>query len=99
MSEGCRVVRGPDWKFQSQDGGEGHVGTVISQSDAGLASLVLDDKDVYVRWDSGLSADYRAGQDGKYDLRILDNAPAGKYMYNAWITLCHLIYLLLEQYP
>ena len=24
----CRVVRGPDWKWGKQDGGEGHVGTV-----------------------------------------------------------------------
>ena len=25
---GSRVVRGPDWKWGKQDGGEGHVGTV-----------------------------------------------------------------------
>ena len=25
---GTRVVRGPDWKWGKQDGGEGHVGTV-----------------------------------------------------------------------
>ena len=25
---GVRVVRGPDWKWGKQDGGEGHVGTV-----------------------------------------------------------------------
>ena len=25
---GTRVVRGPDWKYGKQDGGEGHVGTV-----------------------------------------------------------------------
>ena len=27
--EGLRVVRGPDWKWGDQDGGEGSVGTVI----------------------------------------------------------------------
>ncbi|KAJ8960892.1 hypothetical protein NQ318_020191 [Aromia moschata] len=25
---GARVIRGPDWKWGKQDGGEGHVGTV-----------------------------------------------------------------------
>ena len=25
---GVRVVRGPDWKWGKQDGGEGHLGTV-----------------------------------------------------------------------
>ena len=29
MDAGCRVVRGPDWKWGNQDGGEGHVGTVF----------------------------------------------------------------------
>ena len=26
---GLRVVRGPDWEWGDQDGGEGHVGTVV----------------------------------------------------------------------
>ncbi len=26
---GLRVVRGPDWEWDTQDGGEGFVGTVI----------------------------------------------------------------------
>ena len=26
MDIGIRVVRGPDWKWQNQDGGEGHLG-------------------------------------------------------------------------
>ena len=27
---GLRVVRGPDWTWRDQDGGEGHVGTVVA---------------------------------------------------------------------
>ena len=32
MFYGVRVVRGPNWKWGDQDGGEGHVGTVIVPS-------------------------------------------------------------------
>ena len=28
--KGLRVVRGPDWTWGDQDGGEGHVGTVVA---------------------------------------------------------------------
>ena len=27
---GSRVVRGPDWQWGDQDGGPGHVGTVVT---------------------------------------------------------------------
>ena len=27
---GSRVVRGPDWQWADQDGGQGHVGTVVT---------------------------------------------------------------------
>lgn len=37
-----------------------------------------DDKKVTVIWDSGRELRYRAGQHGKYDLRVFDSAPAGK---------------------
>ena len=26
---GTRVVRGPDWRWEDQDGGEGSVGTIV----------------------------------------------------------------------
>ena len=35
-----------------------------------------DDK-VTVIWDNGRELRYRAGKDGKYDLRLLDNAQVG----------------------
>ncbi|XP_021360864.1 E3 ubiquitin-protein ligase MIB2-like [Mizuhopecten yessoensis] len=67
MSVGLRVVRGPDWSHGNVDQGEGHMGTVVK-----------DDKDNYdVIWDKGGKSNCRAGKGGKYDLRILDNAPIG----------------------
>ena len=74
---GLRVVRGPDWEWGDQDGGEGHVGTVVevgetSVSDGGGGRAVV------VQWDCGERSRYRCGVAGKYDLRVLDSAPAGK---------------------
>ena len=65
---GSRVVRGPDWKWGRQDGGEGHVGTVRSFERPG---------EVLVIWDNGTAANYRCSP--TYDLRILDNGSAGEF--------------------
>ncbi|XP_038069488.1 E3 ubiquitin-protein ligase MIB1-like [Patiria miniata] len=69
MFTGVRVVRGPDWEWGDQDGGKGCVGTVVpAQAKDSVTG-------VFVRWDSGVIAHYRAGgASGKYDLRIYDNA-------------------------
>ena len=66
---GLRVVRGPDWMWDEQDGGEGHLGTVVA---------VAPDR-VDVQWDAGNyhRCAYRCGYDGKYDLRAYDSAPTG----------------------
>ena len=63
---GARVVRGPDWKWGKQDGGDGHVGTVRSFEST---------EEVLIVWDNGTAANYRCASN--FDLRILDNAPAG----------------------
>nr|CAI5828603.1 unnamed protein product [Callosobruchus analis] len=63
---GARVIRGPDWKWGKQDGGEGHVGTVRNFESP---------NEVVVVWDNGTAANYRCS--GQYDLRILDSAPTG----------------------
>lgn len=81
--EGIRVVRGPDWSWGDQDGGEGCVGTVVSSdpwSNLTKKDLGALDKGafgeeniaglVHVVWDSGIQADYRTGFKGKYDLRV-----------------------------
>ena len=36
------------------------------------------DKNVTVIWDNGRELRYRVGHDGKYELRVYDNGPAGK---------------------
>ena len=72
---GLRVVRGPDWEWGDQDGGEGHVGTVV---EVGEPSVGNGGRAVVVQWDCGERSRYRCGVAGKYDLRVLDSAPAGK---------------------
>ena len=79
IEPGLRVVRGPDWKWGDQDGGEGCLGTVIDAGEemaAGRAVVVL--------WDNGNRSNYRCGVDNSYDLKVYDSAPAGKGM---WIQL------------
>ena len=66
---GVRVVRGPDWEWGDQDGGEGFVGTV--------AGLVEGGDQVVVQWDMGNRCMYRCGADGKFDLRVLDSGQTG----------------------
>ena len=67
---GLRVVRGPDWPWGDQDGGEGHVGTVVE--------VGQDGRSVVVQWDCGNRCRYRCGEEGKYDLRVFDSAPTGE---------------------
>ena len=54
---GIRVVRGPDWKWATQDDGEGHVGTLVEIGKPG--SGTSPDKTVVVQWDSGNRTNYR----------------------------------------
>ncbi|TNN14250.1 E3 ubiquitin-protein ligase mind-bomb [Schistosoma japonicum] len=76
---GCRVVRGPDWKWSKQDGGEGHVGSVRRFDTSGEAIVV---------WDSGIVANYRCGVLG-FDLRVLDSAPTGSKHPGTICESCH----------
>lgn len=67
---GMIVVRGPDWKWGSQDGGAGKKGKVITAID--------EDGWIEVKWDSGDSNMYRWNiEGGKYDLRAID--------YGTWV--------------
>ena len=86
---GLRVVRGPNWTWGDQDGGEGHVGTVVevqrADRPAGDSSRPGDRAEgkptpcvATVQWDCGNRCRYRCGIGDKYDLRVLDSAPAGK---------------------
>nr|XP_034323302.1 uncharacterized protein LOC105337133 isoform X3 [Crassostrea gigas] len=60
---GCLVKRGPDWKWEDQDGGVGSIGTIYR---------VKDDATVYVRWPSGRNSNYRFGYEGKFDIEVCD---------------------------
>jgi len=78
---GVRVVRGPDWQWADQDGGEGHVGTVVEvggQADGRVAlKAPTPSGTVVVQWDTGVRSNYRVGYGGSCDLIVLDNAAAG----------------------
>ena len=81
---GLRVVRGPDWEWGDQDGGEGHVGTVV---EVGEPSVSDGGRAVVVQWDCGERSMYRCGVHGNYDLRILDGAPVGEDTVEVSLTL------------
>lgn len=85
LEVGLKVVRGPDWKWENQDGGEGHVGTVV---EVGRSNGTLD-KQVFVLWDNGVRGNYRIGYSGDYDLRTLDNGSIGMYnLSQLYLNLC-----------
>lgn len=82
---GLRVVRGPDWEYGDQDGGEGYVGTVVGVSqptdEAG--------RSVMVQWDGGGKGRYRCGLEDRYELRVFDSAPVGKQgLSYPYFTIC-----------
>ncbi|XP_062596394.1 E3 ubiquitin-protein ligase Ufd4-like [Saccostrea cucullata] len=62
IAVGCLVKRGPDWKWEDQDGGEGNIGAVYR----------VKEDTVYVRWPNGNKSNYRFGYGGKYDLVFCD---------------------------
>ena len=69
MAAGLRVIRGPDWNLDDDDGGEGHVGTVVEVGEDGNTEIV---------WDGGQITMCRGGQGQGHDLRVLDNATVGE---------------------
>ena len=56
---GAKVVRGRDWKYGEQDGGEGNVGSILQE---------LENDRVRVLWENGHKNMYRIGCERKYDL-------------------------------
>lgn len=63
----------------STDGGSGCAGTVIGLGRSGHVRSCAGT--VEVCWDWGLRSNYRAGFQGKYDLRVIDIAQCGLYMW------------------
>ncbi|KAK8775843.1 hypothetical protein V5799_030813 [Amblyomma americanum] len=76
---GQRVVRGPAWKWENQDGGDGHVGTLVV-----VEQPWMDEEQegasfcVRVLWDGGVIGNYRASHMRECDLRLFDSGPVGK---------------------
>ena len=56
---GAKVMRGPDWKWRNQDGGEGNIGTIEN---------VQANIWVSVRWSRASWNSYRVGAEDSYDL-------------------------------
>ena len=82
VSPGIRVVRGPNWKWGDQDGGEGGVGTVVDVNTLRNADDCPDlQRVVVVQWDHGTRCNYRSAVGGHYDLLMLDNDPLGEYIH------------------
>ncbi|XP_060583333.1 uncharacterized protein LOC132739603 isoform X2 [Ruditapes philippinarum] len=70
---GCKVRRGPDWKYGNQDGGVDQIGTVIK---------IHKKASVQVQWPNGNRNKYRYNQSGIFDLLISDSKdPFGRQMY------------------
>lgn len=86
MRIGVRVVRGVDWKWAEQDGGEGFVGTVVDLP-------VTAPKTAQVQWDVKSAMNYRAGYCNQYDLRVFDSAPSGKMNSTALVFGLSLAFL------
>lgn len=70
MRLGCRVVRGSNWRWSDQDGGAGHVGTVVDLPATSPMTCI-------VQWDSKPPMNYRCGFNMRYDLVVFDTAPSG----------------------
>ncbi|XP_045911954.1 E3 ubiquitin-protein ligase MIB2 isoform X2 [Micropterus dolomieu] len=74
--QGVKVVRGPDWDWGNQDGGEGKVGKVVdirgwdTESGRSVAS---------VTWSNGTTNVYRMGHKGKVDLKFVSDGQGGFY--------------------
>ena len=73
---GQRVVRSATWTWRDQDGGEGHLGTVVKLKDQDPQEPIPTGW-AKVRWDNGYGNNYQVGSSWLYDLALFDNAPAG----------------------
>ena len=65
LEKGDWVVRGPDWEWDDQDGGEGSIGKVVKDEADGE-----EPGWVKVRWPSGEKNCYRDGKDNARDLKL-----------------------------
>jgi E3 ubiquitin-protein ligase mind-bomb len=69
--QSARVVRGVDWQWEDQDGGNGRRGKVIEIQDWAANS---PRSAAYVCWDNGAKNLYRVGYEGMADLKVVNDA-------------------------
>lgn len=73
---GAKVVRGFNWEWGNQDGGEGKMGRVLdirgwdNESSRSVAN---------VTWFTGSTNVYRLGHKGNCDIKFIDSASGGNY--------------------
>lgn len=60
-----KVIRGKDWRWEDQDGGEGKFGRITSPPDSGW---------VDVTWENGYSNSYRFGANGNFDIERVNSS-------------------------
>ncbi|XP_033642423.1 E3 ubiquitin-protein ligase MIB2-like [Asterias rubens] len=75
--QGARVVRGADWKWENQDGGDGTIGTVRGHHYK--IKLPCERTWVQVEWPSGITNKYRCGQNGNMDLKYTKRDTDGDF--------------------
>ena len=68
---GARVIRGVDWQWEDQDGGNGKRGKVTEVQDW---SAISPRSAAYVIWDNGAKNLYRIGFEGMADLKVVSDA-------------------------
>ena len=71
---GARVIRGVDWQWEDQDGGNGRRGKVTEVQDWSAAS---PRSAAYVIWDTSAKNLYRVGFEGMADLKAVSDAKGG----------------------
>ena len=67
----ARVVRGVDWQWEDQDGGNGKRGKVAELQDW---SASCPRSAAYIVWDTGSKNLYRVGFEGMADLKVISDA-------------------------
>ena len=71
---GARVIRGVDWQWEDQDGGNGRRGKVTEIQDWSAAS---PRSAAYIIWDTSAKNLYRVGFEGMADLKAVSDAKGG----------------------
>ncbi|KAK7093788.1 E3 ubiquitin-protein ligase MIB2-like isoform X1 [Littorina saxatilis] len=80
---GSKVVRGKDWEYGDQDGGQGSEGEVKGFDD--VTSEFLRSQ-VSVQWPNGVTKSYRLGLHGNVDLKCVDEE-VGPFFYRDHLPL------------